>query len=69
LFHFHPGSLALTAGGWSCNFGCPWCQNWQITKKIPNIIKSRFLTSDVPDRPQALGHRPPFLVSELDPLS
>jgi pyruvate formate lyase activating enzyme len=20
----------LTAGGWSCNFACPWCQNWGI---------------------------------------
>lgn len=32
LFHFHPGSVALTAGSWSCNFGCPWCQNWSISK-------------------------------------
>jgi pyruvate formate lyase activating enzyme len=39
LFHFHPGTLALTAGGWSCNFGCPWCQNWQITKKVPNHLE------------------------------
>jgi pyruvate formate lyase activating enzyme len=35
FYHFHPGSLALTAGGWSCNFGCPWCQNWHISKKVP----------------------------------
>jgi pyruvate formate lyase activating enzyme len=32
FFHFHPNSLTLTAGGWSCNFGCPWCQNWPISK-------------------------------------
>ena len=33
LYHFYPGSRALTAGSWSCNFGCPWCQNWDISKK------------------------------------
>jgi pyruvate formate lyase activating enzyme len=32
LYHFHPGSLVLTAGSWSCNFSCPWCQNWEISK-------------------------------------
>lgn len=34
LFHFYPGSLSLTVGGWSCNFSCPWCQNWEISKRI-----------------------------------
>lgn len=32
FYHFHPGTFALTAGSWSCNFGCPWCQNWDISK-------------------------------------
>jgi len=35
FFHFYPGTRALTAGSWSCNFACPWCQNWQISKAIP----------------------------------
>ena len=35
LFHFFPGSLALTAGTWRCNFACPWCQNWEISKRDP----------------------------------
>jgi pyruvate formate lyase activating enzyme len=35
FYHFYPGSRALTAGSWSCNFGCPWCQNWEISKAIP----------------------------------
>ncbi len=35
FFHFHPGTKALTAGSWSCNFGCPWCQNWDISKSVP----------------------------------
>jgi pyruvate formate lyase activating enzyme len=36
FFHFHPGSHTATAGSWSCNFGCGWCQNWDISKaEIP----------------------------------
>jgi pyruvate formate lyase activating enzyme len=35
FYHFYPGSHALTAGSWSCNFGCPWCQNWRISKAQP----------------------------------
>jgi len=35
FYHFHPGTTALTAGSWSCNFGCPWCQNWNISKVAP----------------------------------
>ncbi len=35
FFHFFPGSRALTAGSWSCNFGCPWCQNWDISRAEP----------------------------------
>ena len=42
LYHFYPGSRALTAGSWSCNFGCPWCQNWDISKTTPPA-RGRFL--------------------------
>jgi pyruvate formate lyase activating enzyme len=35
FYHFYPGTRALTAGSWSCNFGCPWCQNWDISKTAP----------------------------------
>jgi pyruvate formate lyase activating enzyme len=35
LYHFHPGTLALTSGSFSCNFNCPWCQNHHISKASP----------------------------------
>ena len=38
LYHFYPGSVALTAGSWSCNFDCPWCQNWDISKSAPLMV-------------------------------
>lgn len=30
LYHFHPGSLILSAGTFGCNLKCRWCQNWLI---------------------------------------
>ena len=35
FYHFHPGTKTLTAGSWSCNFDCPWCQNWDISRTKP----------------------------------
>ena len=31
LFHFNPGSLVFSLGGWGCNFHCQDCQNWEIS--------------------------------------
>lgn len=30
LFHFYPGSRALSLGSVGCNFRCRGCQNWEI---------------------------------------
>ncbi|MFX1449214.1 MAG: AmmeMemoRadiSam system radical SAM enzyme [Promethearchaeota archaeon] len=35
FFHFFPNSYALTIGSYSCNFNCPWCQNYDISKREP----------------------------------
>lgn len=35
LFHYYPGSTALTLSGWSCNLGCPWCQNHRLSNRLP----------------------------------
>jgi pyruvate formate lyase activating enzyme len=35
LYHFYPGSVALTCGSFSCNFSCPWCQNHTLSKAAP----------------------------------
>lgn len=40
FFHFYVGSKALTVGSWSCNFSCPWCQNWEISKHPPDDFKN-----------------------------
>ncbi|MCJ7443778.1 MAG: radical SAM protein [Methanotrichaceae archaeon] len=35
FFHFYPGSSALTLSTWSCNFPCPWCQNFHLSNRPP----------------------------------
>lgn len=32
LYHYHPGSRALSIATPGCNFQCPFCQNWQISQ-------------------------------------
>ena len=45
FYHVHPGTMTLTAGSWSCNFGCPWCQNWEISK-VPPPARSEFVSPE-----------------------
>ncbi|MGB9763357.1 MAG: AmmeMemoRadiSam system radical SAM enzyme [Minisyncoccia bacterium] len=41
LFHFLPGEVALSFGTYGCNFGCEFCQNWDISQ-TPKIESSKF---------------------------
>lgn len=43
FFHFYPGSTALTFSTWSCNFRCPWCQNWHLSTAEPKPAKANFI--------------------------
>jgi len=45
FYHFYPGSRALTVGSWGCTFGCPWCQNWGISRATPPQ-SGRFLSPE-----------------------
>jgi pyruvate formate lyase activating enzyme len=44
LYHFYPGTVALTGGSFSCNFDCPWCQNASLSKAPPG--PARFLSPE-----------------------
>jgi len=35
LYHFYPGSVAVTIGTYGCNFTCFWCQNHHLSKTRP----------------------------------
>jgi len=32
LYHFHPGKAILSLGTNGCNFGCRFCQNWELAE-------------------------------------
>ena len=44
LFHFRPGADAYSLSTAGCNFGCNFCQNWQISQSKPEQIDSYNLT-------------------------
>jgi len=44
LYHFFPGTKALTIGTWGCNFTCPFCQNWEISKSSPSELEANYLS-------------------------
>lgn len=46
FFHFWPGSSALTFSTWSCNFKCPWCQNWRLSKTPPELSRGNFVPAE-----------------------
>ncbi|MFX1411688.1 MAG: AmmeMemoRadiSam system radical SAM enzyme [Promethearchaeota archaeon] len=51
LYHFYPGTIALTIGTYGCNFSCFWCQNHHLShpkKEIIEIVKNshEFLSPD-----------------------
>jgi pyruvate formate lyase activating enzyme len=39
LFHFHPGSMILSIGGFGCNFRCAFCQNHHISMRRPHDLQ------------------------------
>ena len=37
LFHVDPGGYLFSIGSYGCNFGCLFCQNWQISQEKPEL--------------------------------
>ncbi|HUV31400.1 MAG TPA: AmmeMemoRadiSam system radical SAM enzyme [Acidobacteriota bacterium] len=48
LFHFHPGTTALSLATAGCNVNCKFCQNWEISQSRPEQ------TDNLDVSPQAL---------------
>ena len=46
FFHYWPGSTALTFSTWSCNFDCVWCQNFRLSKAIPQPAKAAYCSPE-----------------------
>ncbi len=51
LYHFKPGRRAFSIAAPGCNFICKFCQNWEISQKRPEQLKT------VKTSPEALVHQ------------
>ena len=47
LFHFHPGTLVYSIGGWGCNFCCAHCQNHDIAHIVPKLSEKQELLPEM----------------------
>ncbi|MBS7616161.1 AmmeMemoRadiSam system radical SAM enzyme [Candidatus Bathyarchaeota archaeon] len=46
FFHYWPGSTALTFSTWSCNLDCLWCQNFHLSKAVPEPNKAVYYSPE-----------------------
>jgi len=46
LFHFLPGTNALSVATAGCNVDCKFCQNWNIAQALPEEVPSKFVPPD-----------------------
>ncbi len=46
FFHYWPGSTAFTFSTWSCNFRCPWCQNFSLSRGKPQLASARYISPE-----------------------
>jgi len=46
FFHFYPGSISSTFSTWSCNFTCPWCQNYRLSREAPNPLRANYISPE-----------------------
>jgi pyruvate formate lyase activating enzyme len=43
FFHFWPGSSALTFCCVSCNLSCRWCQNFHLSRALPDPTRATYI--------------------------
>lgn len=57
VFHYRPGTLALSLGSVGCSMRCLHCQNWQISRSQPggDARLGRLSASEVPDLAREQG--------------
>jgi len=60
LYHFLPGSRSYSIATRGCNFRCPWCQNWDISRadRLSDFAEVRYTEPmDVVERAEVEGCR------------
>jgi pyruvate formate lyase activating enzyme len=46
FYHYYPGTTAYTIATVSCNFHCPWCQNFHLSRSIPHSESSLYTSPE-----------------------
>ncbi len=46
LAMYEPGSLILSVGSYGCNLSCPFCQNHEISRALPDTIPWRYVSPE-----------------------
>lgn len=44
LYHYYPNSSSLSVATAGCNFFCRFCQNWEMSQKRPEQVKSAYVS-------------------------
>ncbi|MFA4880002.1 MAG: AmmeMemoRadiSam system radical SAM enzyme [Candidatus Doudnabacteria bacterium] len=69
VFHYQPGTKALSLGTWGCNFRCVFCQNYDITyingnrleETAQRVSEQKNSSEDIPKK----GILEPNLISKI----
>lgn len=69
VFHYQPGTKALSLGTWGCNFRCVFCQNYDITyidgdnleKTAERVAEQKSSSKNIPKK----GILEPKLISKI----
>ena len=46
LFHFLPGAKAFSIATAGCNLKCKFCQNWEISQKLPEEVNYEYIAPE-----------------------
>lgn len=58
LYHFYPGTNLFSFGTVGCNFGCLFCQNWEMSNLVKNSkLKVKSLKKEILDFIQSMSQK------------
>jgi pyruvate formate lyase activating enzyme len=67
LFHFYPGTTALSAAMAGCNFTCKNCQNWDISQSRPDDTFNYKMTPEEMAALAVENHNPTIAYTYTEP--
>jgi len=68
LFHYLPGTYALSLATAGCNVHCKFCQNWEISQSRPEQIPAQYLPPAQVARLAVENHCPTIAFTYSEPV-